>query len=100
VLSFAQLRQQDDFPVGGSQVKITLIAKHHARSLDFSSLCSYPPWGKKFDLASLLRRMLRGQESSLGLLIALVFVGFTGFAVLAFFAIGGQTPTDRKEVAD
>jgi hypothetical protein len=44
--------------------------------------------------------MLRGQESSLGLLIALVFVGFTGFAVLAFFAISGQTPTDRKEVAD
>ena len=78
-----------------SQVKVTLIAKHHAQSLNFSLLRSYPPWGKTFELPNVLRRMLRGQESSLGLLIALVFVGFAGIAFLASFAIGAQTPTEH-----
>jgi hypothetical protein len=75
-----------------SQVKVTLIAKHHARSINLSLLRSYPR-EKKFDLANVLRRLLRGQERSLGLLIALVFVAFTGVAILASFAISAQAPT-------
>ena len=46
-----------------SQVKVTLIAKHHVRSLNFSVLRSYPPWGKKFGLANVLPRV-RGQDGT------------------------------------
>ena len=74
-----------------SQVKVTLIAKHHVRSLNFSVLRSYPPWGKKFDLANVLPRV-RGQ---IGLLIALVFLGSTGVAVLASFAISAKNPIEH-----
>jgi hypothetical protein len=77
-----------------SQVKVTLIAKHHARSINLSLLRSYPR-EKKFDLANVLRRLLRGQERSLGLLIALVFMAFTGVAILASFAISAQAPTEH-----
>jgi hypothetical protein len=73
------------------QVKVTLIAKHHVRSLNFSVLRSYPPWGKKFGLANVLPRV-RGQ---IGLLIALVFLGSTGVAVLASFAISAKNPIEH-----
>jgi hypothetical protein len=74
-----------------SQVKVTLIAKHHVRSLNFFLLRSYPPRGKKFDLAVLPR--VRGQ---IGLLIALVFLGSTGVAVLASFGISAKNPIEHS----
>ena len=75
-----------------SQVKVTLIAKDHVRSLKFFLLRSCPPWGKKFDLANVLPRVRR----QIGLPIALVFLGSTGVAVLASLAISAKNPMEHS----
>jgi hypothetical protein len=75
-----------------SQVKVTLIAKRHIRSLNFFLLRSGPPWGKKFDLVNVRPRVRR----QIGLLIALVSLGCTGVAVLASFAISAKNPTEHS----
>jgi len=75
-----------------SQVKVTLIAKRHIRSLNFFLLRSCPPWGKKFDLVNVRPRVRR----QIGLLIALVSLGSTGVAVLASFAISAKNPTEHS----
>jgi hypothetical protein len=74
-----------------SQVKVTLIAKHHVRSLNFFLLRSCSPWGKKFDLVNVLPRVRR----QIGLLIALV-LGSAGVAVLASFGISAKNPTEHS----
>jgi hypothetical protein len=75
-----------------SRVKVTLIAKHHVRSLNFFLLRSCPPWGKKLDLVNVLPRVRR----RIGLLIALVFLGTSGVAVLASFGISAKNPTEHS----
>ena len=74
-----------------SQVKVTLIAKHHVRSLNFSVLRSSPPWGKKSCWPT--SSLVCGVRSRL--LIALVFLGSTGVAVLASFAISAKNPIEH-----
>ena len=74
------------------QVKLTLFAKKHARSIQLPSPRNYP-WWQKFNMADFRPQMLRQQGSS-RLLIVLVFAGSIGVVILVALAIGAETPRE------